>query len=277
MFGLGKRQIISSIPLRKLPVQPKISRVNPYESDKLLSEYLLFHYGSPEQIVPDAFPEMQLHVDFAVRTVAHTLQVKRLPARARALDVGAAVGRSSFELARFCEEVIGIDFSQRFIAAAKAVRESGFAEFNRIDEGHLATGLRNFLPSEIDRHRVQFEVGDAMHLRAGLGTFDVVHAANLIDRLPDPLKFLRRLPGLIRPGGQLILTSPYTWLEDFTPQENWLGGFIKNGECFTTLQRLEKELTDFQLIQTVDVPFLIREHARKYQWSIAQASIWIRS
>lgn len=250
--------------------------MNPYETDQLLSEYLLFHYGSPEQIVPASFPEMQLHVDFAVRTVAQTLQVERLPGQARALDVGAAVGRSSFELARFCQDVIGIDFSQRFIAAAKAVKESGFAEFNRIDEGHLASSLRNFLPSEIDRHRVHFEVGDAMHLRPDLGKFDVVHAANLIDRLTDPLKFLLQLPGLLNSGGQLILTSPYTWLEDFTPQANWLGGFEKNGAAQTTLQRLEAELRDFQLLKTLDVPFLIREHARKYQWSIAQASIWIR-
>jgi hypothetical protein len=25
-----------------------------------------------------------------------------------------------------------------------------------------------------------------------------------------------------------------------------------------------------------DLPFLLREHARKYQWSVAQASLWRR-
>ena len=33
---------------------------------------------------------------------------------------------------------------------------------------------------------------------------------------------LKRLPGLLNPGGQLIITSPYTWLEDYTPRKNWL-------------------------------------------------------
>ena len=42
---------------------------NPYESDKLVSEYLLFHYGSAEEILPPAAPPgMAAALDFAVRT-----------------------------------------------------------------------------------------------------------------------------------------------------------------------------------------------------------------
>ena len=32
----------------------------------------------------------------------------------------------------------------------------------------------------------------------------------------------------------------------------------------------------FDFIAAKDLPFLIREHARKYQWSVAQATIWRR-
>ena len=35
-------------------------------------------------------------------------------------------------------------------------------------------------------------------------------------------------------------------------------------------------LSDFELIQTKDISMLIREHARKFQWSVAQASTWIK-
>jgi hypothetical protein len=35
-------------------------------------------------------------------------------------------------------------------------------------------------------------------------------------------------------------------------------------------------LGEFNLVTTKDLPFLIREHARKFQWSVAQASIWQR-
>lgn len=42
-------------------------------------------------------------------------------AKLRALDVGCAVGRSSFEMARACHEVVGVDFSQKFVDAAVAL------------------------------------------------------------------------------------------------------------------------------------------------------------
>lgn len=250
---------------------------NPYETDKLLSEYLLFHYGSPEQIVPANFPEMIRFSGFPVRCVSETVQSDLVPANARALDIGCAVGRSSFELTRYCSEVVGVDSSRKFIAAAQSVRDTGYAQFDRIEEGRLATRLQNFLPADIRRHRVRFVQGDAQYLPADLGVFDIVLAANLIDRLREPLNFLRRLPVLVKPGGQLIITSPYTWLEDFTPAANWLGGFERDERPFSTHERLETELPDFMLLSRKDLPFLIREHARKYQWSIAEATVWLRT
>ena len=55
-------------------------------------------------------------------------------------------------------------------------------------------------------------------LEEDLGSFDLVHAANLLCRLPNPQAFLDRLNELVAPGGQLLLTTPFTWLEDFTPK-----------------------------------------------------------
>ena len=96
--------------------------------------------------------------------------------------------------------------------------------------------------------------------------------ANLIDRLPDPAKCLDRLASLIESGGGLIITSPYTWLEEYTPREKWL-----MDDEGSTLGALRKILSpNFELRQTLDLPFLIREHRRKYQWSVAEASVWRR-
>ena len=79
---------------------------NPYESERLLAEYLLFHYGSPEEILPpDAPAGMREALDFAVRTTRHFSSGKG----ARTLDLGCAVGRSTYELARDSAETIGID------------------------------------------------------------------------------------------------------------------------------------------------------------------------
>ena len=45
----------------------------------------------------------------------------------------------------------------------------------------------------------------------------------------------------------------------------------------TTRAGLEAALTGhFRLVAVRDLPFLIREHARKFQWSVAEATIWLR-
>lgn len=245
-----------------------------YETEKLLSEYLLFHYGEADEVLPYTFGPRDA-LNFPSRCVEECLDA--VPAGARALDAGCAVGRASFELARRCESVVGIDFSQHFVRAALELKKSGQLGFNRIDEGALTTRCTAHVPADIDRHRVHFEIGDAMHLREDLGEFDVVLAANLIDRLADPLKFIAQLPLLVRPGGQLVLTSPFTWLEEFTPRAKWLGGYSQEGERIETFETLRALLApNFTLTRTRDLPFLIREHRRKFQWSVAHASVWIR-
>ena len=46
----------------------------------------------------------------------------------------------------------------------------------------------------------------------------MVLAANLICRLPRPMDFLNRLKELVVPAGIVVITSPYTWLEEYTPK-----------------------------------------------------------
>jgi putative 4-mercaptohistidine N1-methyltranferase len=250
---------------------------NFYETDRAVAEYLLFHYGSREQILPYDFGPIRA-LEFPARCVTECLDTKRLPSRARALDLGCAVGRSSFELARFCPQVIAIDHSRRFIETANHLRQQSVVPFSYVEEGSLMNQAKAAVPTGIDTSRVVFEQGDALNLRHDLGSFDVVLLANLIDRLADPRRCLQRLPSLVQPGGgQLIITSPYTWLTEFTPRENWLGGHERGGQSIKTLDTLQQLLSpDFQLSCCKDLPFLIREHARKFQWSVAEASIWVR-
>jgi putative 4-mercaptohistidine N1-methyltranferase len=252
------------------------SCVNIYETDRLLAEYLLFHYGEDAEVLP--WPDGPLAaLRYPVRCVTECFDLASMPANGRALDLGCAVGRSSFELARHCAEVIGIDFSQRFIAAAQDLRDNGTLDYLRRDEGELSTPLTARVPAEIIRNRVHFETGDATDLRRGLGPFDAVLMANLIDRLHDPRRCLERLPALVKPGGQLVITSPYTWMEEYTPAPNWLGGFAAGEERILTREGLKFSLSEaFELVSVKDLPFLIREHARKFQWSVAEATIWRR-
>jgi putative 4-mercaptohistidine N1-methyltranferase len=248
-----------------------------YETDRALSEYLLLHFGSAADVLPYDFgPYASLA--FPERCVSECVSLSRLPRNARALDVGCAVGGATFALTRCCEEAIGVDFSRQFIRAALDLKRSGHLGFDRFDEGRLHSRAIAHVPPDIDRARAHFEIGDAMHLHADLAGFDVVLSANLICRLPEPQLFLKRLPELVRRGGQLILTTPCSWLEEFTKHTRWLGGYENDeGEPVRTIDGLHAHLDEnFELIRTLDMPFLIREHHRKYQWCVALATVWIR-
>jgi len=245
--------------------------MNPYESDELLQQYLVFHYANKEEQFPYGFGGADA-LDFPKRCALDGPDFECLPAGARALDLGCAVGRSGFELARHCGEVIGIDYSQAFIDAANRMKANGQHSATRLDEGSAVTELDLRVGEGIDRSRVTFEQGDAQFIREDIGQFDLVIACNLICRLPEPMRLLERLPQLLKPGGQLVITTPFTWLEEYTPSANWLGDGAQ--DSFAGLRNALEP--DFDLNAQWDMPFLIREHARKFQYSIAQASRWTR-
>jgi putative 4-mercaptohistidine N1-methyltranferase len=246
---------------------------NFYETERAVSEYLLFHYGNKADVLPLGGPEAAL--DYPVRCVSECLDTQLLPAQARGLDLGCAVGRATFELARHCHTVVGIDFSQRFVEIATLLQEAGSMMFSFADEGDLTAKGTATVPPDIERGRVTFLEGDAQNLPAYIGQIDVVLMANLIDRLQNPLLCLVEIEPFIRSGGQLIITSPYTWLADYTPKAHWLGGFVRNNRDVHTFDTLSEILLPrFELLRRKNLPFLIREHARKYQWSIAEATVW---
>ena len=239
-----------------------------YESDKLLAEYLLFHYGTADEILPPERPWPQGirdALDFPKRTVQGFS-----PGRVhRGLDLGCAVCGSTFEMARSCDHVTGIDFSHSFIRAAQCLCDGNPIQYERHDEASQRTPLEARPPTGISAEAVRFLQGDAMNLPPDLGVFDRVHAANLLCRLTNPALLLDRLPSLVTPGGELLLATPCTWLEEFTPPENWPDG--------STFDWLVSRLTPaFTLVRRGEEPFLIRETARKFQWTTSLVTLWRR-
>lgn len=238
-----------------------------YETIAMLDHYLLFHYGIDQDQLPFDFGPFQA-LNFPVRCITECIDLKDLPQDAIALDLGCAVGRSTFELSRYCHRVVGIDNSQHFIQAAKQLQEQGQIEYSLAEEGSQISKRLAHLPKGVHTERVEFLCMDAMELAPTNDVYHAVLAANLICRLPDPAAFLENIHQLVAPSGQLVLTSPYSWLEEFTPQSKWL----KEG-----LNSLKMILgKHFSLNKAFDMPFLMREHKRKYQWGVAQASIWIK-
>ncbi len=103
----------------------------------------------------------------------------RLPPGARVLDVGCGPGTITADLAARVPQgrVTGIDAAADVLAIARD--EAG------------RRGLAN----------VRFQAGDAYRLAFGDGTFDVVHAHQVLQHLSDPVAALTEMRRVCRPGG----------------------------------------------------------------------------
>lgn len=244
-----------------------------YETSELLAQYLHFHYGEDATVLPWPMgPRAALR--FPQRCVTEGLDLGRLPPGARALDIGCAVGGSTFELARHCARAVGIDYSHSFIAAANRLQAHGSLAYDYQETGEQRCRVSARIAPDTDRARVRFEQGDAHALPAELAGFDAVLCCNLLCRLHAPQVLLERLPALVRPGGQLFITTPESWLEAHTPRSSWLSGRSGQPPLLDTLRATLAP--QFTLDAAWEMPLLIREHRRKYQWTVAQASRWTR-
>jgi putative 4-mercaptohistidine N1-methyltranferase len=232
------------------------------------------------------FPSFALNFPARVaKLAAHFAGVKSASSpQGRALDVGCAVGRTTFELSNFFADVTGVDYSNAFIEAARKMATGTPSTVSVPIEGALNFTSSVSLAGRFNPEACTFAVGDATALdTTALGQFDCVTAANLIDRLPAPRAFLTACAQLVKPGGVLVITSPYTWLKEFTPQNEWLGGGhpVVNADgtqqWATTFEALSAELTGpFELVHQSHMPFLIRETGRKNQFTFAHATVWKR-
>jgi len=267
-----------------------------YETAKALDEYLLFHYGAPAELLPYArVPGAPFSaLDFAVRTAELCAQWHRAAGAGAgaaaadlgaAFDVGCATGRSSFELSRLgYSSVVGLDFSHSFVQACQQLAR-GALPFGMQVEGAVTARGEARAPAGSRPEACAFVQGDACALdvkalRAltpGGRGFALVHAANLLCRLPEPRAFLRALPALLAPGALVVFFSPYSWLAQYTPASKWLGASVgADGKPRRSADalRAEMEALGFELAKEEDVPFLIREHARKFQYGMAHATAW---
>jgi ubiquinone/menaquinone biosynthesis C-methylase UbiE len=115
----------------------------------------------------------------------------------RLLDVGCGPGTITLDLASRVApgEVLGIDPSADVIAQAS----------------ETATG------------NVRFEVGDVYSLE---GTYDVVHAHQVLQHLPDPVGALAAMRRLTRPGGTVAVRDAdyeaFTWYPADPRLDRWL-------------------------------------------------------
>jgi len=248
-----------------------------YESQRAVDEYLQFHYAPPQRALPEFSGAPTQALGFAARVAAIAAKHASPSRVGVAYDVGCAVGRSSFELTKAFQKVVGVDFSHAFVAAAQGMKKNGKLEYQSTEIAAIRTTQVAQMPGEALPERAEFRQGDACNL-GDIGEVDCILAANLLCRLPDPHAFLMKAGQCIRPDGLFVLVSPYSWLEEYTPKEKWIGGQVdKQGDPIDSHEAVSRILEPcFTLVARSDEPFLLREHARKFQLGVSDCTVWRR-
>ena len=262
----------------KESINPKIQK-DKYDRDDTVDQYLLFHYGC-ENDQKDSEISTSITFPSTLNLINRTVELmnKFSHRQDRALDLGCAVGGASFRLASTFRSVTAIDFSDVFIEAALDLKKNGEIGYRRKETGRIFTELTAKIDKKIDRERVQFYQGDASSLSdtsviIKKRPFSAILLSNLICRLSQPKTCLQQFSesdDYLKSGGILVIASPNTWLEQFTPEPNFLDGRSNSD----TLSGLADLLPNFKLIFHEDLPFTIREHRRKYEFIISQISVW---
>lgn len=188
-----------------------------------LSSYAWDHYG-------DLDPEEETHEPGSVvRLLDRSLaEVGALPP-GPVLDVGCAVGRSTFELAqRLRRVVVGVDLNFSMLRLATQVQRLGEVSYPRRQVG-LVYHRRQFPVSFERLEDVDFWACDATALPFPRGSFALIAGLNVLDCVSSPYDALTTLAGSLLPKGKVFLTTPFDWSANATAIEAWLGGHSQRG------------------------------------------------
>ena len=132
--GLRRRSTTSS----GSNVTASLSGSDVYETEVATNEYLQFHYATDSDLCPFVEPSSGIDTKYAAalghlmsfpvacaEKLAQSGGCSEASRGSRALDVGCSVGRTSFELSKYYDTVVGLDFSQVCAGFAGACHGSG--------------------------------------------------------------------------------------------------------------------------------------------------------
>ncbi len=199
------------------PNSPHTTQTTPskYEEASVLSSYMWSHYG-------DLLDEE--NASAAYRDWNNLMR----PLSGVAIDAGSAVGRFTFELGQKSDFAIGIDNSLSFIRTARELMLTREKEIQLQQEGLVTRKATVTLPKTWKNGNMEFLVGDAQRLPFKSGVFSSLASLNLVDKVPKPLKHLEEMNRVAKPEqAQFLFSDPFSWSEEVTGPENWLGGTLQ--------------------------------------------------
>lgn len=248
--------------------EPEI-HIDSYETDEEIAVSCEQNYGA-EYLGIELAP-LQL-MAILKREIDH-------PSEKRLLDLNCNTGRLAFEAAQIFKEVTAIDISARYIRPAIELQKRGFLRYVIKDEGELQIfkdvrledlGLKDHAD------RILFMQDDAATLKERYRGYDVIVAFDLLEEMQNPIAFLGQIHQRLNAGGILVLGSSYQWNESTTHQDNWPGGFKKDGEPVKSLDGIRRVLSERFTMHSIpmDVKHLIRKSNRRFEIVVSEVSVW---
>ena len=202
----------------------------------------------------------------ARRCLARLLEMAGGAAAGRVLDLGCGAGRTTFDLAARHRDalVLGIDTGLALLRLARGAA-GGLVSYPRRQIG-LVYDRRRFAVALAGTERVDFWACDALTLPFRPGSADLAAALNLLDCVNEPLRLLAELAEVVRPGGRILLATPYDWSTRATPVETWIGGHSQRstyaGEAEPFLRALLQEGAHAQSVAGLE----LLEEDRDWPW-----------
>jgi SAM-dependent methyltransferase len=140
-----------------------------------------------------------------------------------AVELGCSVGRGLVELSRGAQLVVGVDLHLgALLSARRLLLGEPLRYARRILGRHYA--LAQIAAGANLGSRVAVICGDALDPPLLPQGFSRVVACNLLDSVRSPAGLLSVVDGLCAPGGELLLTSPYSWQSGVVDEGARIGG-----------------------------------------------------
>jgi uncharacterized protein YbaR (Trm112 family) len=218
-----------------------------------LSIYLDAHWGDRAEPADD----------FGGRALIEKIAASASERVELAVELGCSAGRITAELAAGADHVVGLDLQFGAVRRARRILDG-----ERVAYGRRIAG-RHYAPASIaagDRavpaSRRTLLCGDALDPPLIPGMFGRVVALNLLDSVAHPRRLLAVVDGLCARGGELILSSPYSWQSTVMHEDERFGGGDPAAELVRILRAGDRLGARYEIEEETDVAWTLRRDAR---------------
>ena len=182
-------------------------------------------------------------------------RLRALPRAGAALEIGCGAGRALFELSRTAAQVVGLDHSGSLLRAAQRLLRGEELPCARRMAGRAYAEASVRAPAAAAN--VALVCADALDAPFAPGSFERVVALNVLDNVPSPRALLHHLHLLAAPGGDIVLSSPFSWRDGIVDEPERLAGPDPAAAL-----RDEARALGWTILDEADVPWTLRRDAR---------------